>query len=583
LIGAALAACAVAVASGWLAAPAAAAPRGAAWFAAPLGDPVRIQPDSTGPVDPAPGTAPWSVLINVNTNTSLDTCSGSIISTTEVITAAHCAVDETSGAQFPTGDYVITAGTATTLGIPPSSEEQRGVSAISVFPGYVNGDHGDDVALLTLNAPLTMTADVASIAVLGQGAEPSPGSAGVFYGWGQSSPGASDGNEHYLPFTFQSALACASGLPSILCAQSASGDSCPGDSGAGLTMTGTAATGELAGVLDFAELPDGATECTSGHYIGYTDLASPEIAAWLAGSAAPPLAPRTADAATLAGDGNAGGTATCAAPPWSDGSNAGYVFFDAQSLSVLQSGAGSTFPISQALIGQPISCAAEATSAGGTTYATAPTNVTIGASLSPGLVLTITRAGRLEASASTPAAVTQLTLSVARTGASPGARPVFSVSFSDATPFSDELAGRFGAASYVVCLSSPQSDIYAPASTCQSWVQNGAAAGLVSIKARAVAGRALFEIRTRPPLLGRIVSLRWFANSCCTRGDLIATRSVRLRALTRVSERRRGKRTRFVLVFALPTLSYRGAKLRGGAHVSFVYDSGAKAGGWRKL
>jgi hypothetical protein len=581
LIAAALAVFAVALASAWIAAPAAAAPAGQASFATPLADPVRIQPQSTGPVDPGPGTAPWSVLINIDTGSSLDTCTGSIISTTEVLTAGHCAVDETSGVEFPTGDYLITAGTVTTLGSPPVSEEQRTVSAINVFPGYVNGDHGDDISMLTLSSPLVTTADVAPISMVGAGGEPAPGSAGVFYGWGETSPGASDGNEHYLPFSFESALACASGLPSVLCALSSSGDSCPGDSGSGLT-TGSGSASVLVGVLDYAELPDGSTECTTGHYIGYTDLASPEIAAWLAGAAVA-LAPRTADAATLGGDENVGGTSTCAAPPWSDGANAGYVFFDAQSLAVLQSGTASSFPISQSLVGHEISCAAEATSAGGATYATASTDVTIAASLTPTLSLTITSAGRLGASGSTPGAVAQLTLSVTRVGASAGARPAFTVTFSDATPYANNLAGKFAAGSYNVCLSSPQSGIYAPASTCAAWVQNGTTAGLVSIKASSAGGRAVFQIRVQAPLLGRKVSVRWFAGSCCTRRDLITARSVRLRALTTIHERRRGHGRRFVLSFTLPTLAYRGATLRGGARVTFAFDYGGKATGWRKL
>jgi hypothetical protein len=568
----------VALASAWLASPASAATRNQGWFATSLAHPVTIQPDSTGPVDPGPGTAPWSVLINVNTNTTAYTCSGSIISATEVLTAGHCAVDETSGVLFPTVDYSIVAGTATTMGSPPPSEESRGVSAVSVFPGYVNGDHGDDVAMLTLSSPLTTSADVAPIAAVGQGAEPGVGTAGVFYGWGQTSPGASDGNEHYLPFTFESALACASGLPSILCALSATGDSCPGDSGSGL-----AAGGLLVGVLDFGDIPTGEEACTSGHYIGYTDLASPEIAAWIAGSSAVSLAPRTADPATLAGDANAGGTDTCTAPAWSDGSNTGFAFFDAQSLAVLQSGPLSTFPIPQSLVGHQLSCAAEASSDGGSTFATSSTYFTIAASISPSLSLTVTRAGRLAASASTATVVVPLTLTVTRTGAAAGARPVFTVVFQDSTPYLIDLEHKFGAGSYDVCLSSPQTGIYAPASTCQPWVQNDATAGLVSIKAASAGGRAVFEIRARVPLLGRRVSVRWFVSSCCTRSDLIAARSVRLRALTTITERPRGHRRRYALVFTLPTIAYRGATLRGGSRVIFIYEYGGKATGWRQL
>ncbi|HLW95098.1 MAG TPA: trypsin-like serine protease, partial [Solirubrobacteraceae bacterium] len=450
-------------------------------------------------------------------------------------------------------------------------------SAVSVFPGYVNGDHGDDIAMLTLSSPLTPNSGVASIAPVAQGAEPAAGTAGVFYGWGQTSPGASDGNEHYLPFTFQSALACASGLPSILCALSASGDSCPGDSGSGLTEAGL-----LVGVLDFGVIPTGGTGCTSGHYIGYTDLASPEIVAWLANTAVS-LAPRTSDQATLAGDANAGGTDTCSAPAWSDGSNAGFAFFDAQSLTVLQSGPLSTFSIPQTLVGHQLSCAAEASSAGGTTYATSLTFLPIAASISPSLSLTITRAGRLTASASTAAVAVPLTLTITRAGAAAGARPVFTAVFADATPDLVDLENKFGAGSYDVCLSSPQTGIYAPASTCQPWVQNDATASLVSIKASSRGGRAVFEIRTLAPLLGRTVSVRWFAGSCCASGDLIAVKSVRLGALTKVAEQPRGHRRRYALVFTLPTFAYRGATLRGGSRVIFVYDYGAKATGWRKL
>lgn len=547
--------------------------RATAWFASSLSGALTLQPDASGPVDPTASTAPWSVRINVTFDSALFTCSGSIIDATHVLTAAHCTTDE-NGAVFPTSDYTITAGTASMNGSQPTSQ-QSGVSAASVFPGYLTGDHGDDLAVLTLSSPLAVSQQVASIPTVGQGAEPAAGSAGVFYGWGQSSPGVIDGNEHYLPFTFESPLACASGLPSVLCAQSTAGDSCPGDSGAGLTVGGTL----LVGVLDFAQLPSSATQCTSGHYIGYTDLASPEIAAWLAGASQVQLAPRTAYSAILAGDGNAGGIATCAAPAWSDGSNTGFVFFDAQSLAVLQSGPQSTFLIPAGLTGRQLSCAAQATSAGGTTYATASGAVTVATSINPGLSLTLTHSGRLVASAATQAVVVPLTLTVtSATGA-----VVFSVTFSDSRPYEDALAGEFATGSYVVCLSSRQTGVYAPASTCLHWVQNGITAGLIAVKVRSAAGRALFTIRTRAPLRGRNISVRWFASSCCARGNLLAARTLHLGALSTLVERARGHGRRFALVFVLPTLPYRGATLHGSSRATLVYELGGRTSGWRPL
>ena len=86
----------------------------------------------------------WAVSLNIN-NTYL--CGGSIISSSWVVTAAHCADG------FTPSQFTIYAGSL----IRWSGTQNRSVSQIIVHPDYNSTTLENDIALLQLSSPLSMS------------------------------------------------------------------------------------------------------------------------------------------------------------------------------------------------------------------------------------------------------------------------------------------------------------------------------------------------------------------------------------------------------------------------------------------
>jgi secreted trypsin-like serine protease len=80
-------------------------------------------------------------------------CSGTVVSPNVVLTAAHCAVDATTGATLDPAGYAIVTGS---LGwSDPMHRQVTGVSRVIVSPAYDSTTMRSDAALLVLSAAVT--------------------------------------------------------------------------------------------------------------------------------------------------------------------------------------------------------------------------------------------------------------------------------------------------------------------------------------------------------------------------------------------------------------------------------------------
>jgi hypothetical protein len=314
---------------------------------------------------------PWQVSIyfEPEAGEAFLLCGGSIIEVhgvMEVLTAAHCVLEGIAPAEL-----VVVAGASTS----PVEElpEGVGVERRSVLGARTHPDYRptvfpspDDVAVLSLAEPLTLSSSVAPVALSGSRTPPSEGLAATFSGfgeesWGQEPSGALDSLGLTLKFTRE----C--GLPEgtleasavLLCGTSASGSACDVDDG-GALVSGSPAN-EI-GVFDAASVP-----CGAGSANVFANVTAPEIAAFIEGEA-PPLAPR-GKGVVIEGVLSAGHSLTCTPGTWSNGPTFSYSFIDSAARQVLQEGSASTYALTAADVGRTIYCQVQASNAGGTALA----------------------------------------------------------------------------------------------------------------------------------------------------------------------------------------------------------------------
>lgn len=321
-----------------------------------------------GQAIPTPREAPWSALLSMQGGNA-SSCSGSIVDAAHVVTAAHCTYD--GGVPWPLGAYAVVAGVAdVSKGGDHEEEQVREVSSVRVAPGFVPGADGDDVAVLRVEPPFDLSATgIASIPLVGEKAGPAVGAAARLFGWGQVENGRSDGRLHRLDQGLLEQWQCAYGVPSLLCAWSATGAACAGDSGGGLVTAADPPV--LFGVSNFVIYPSSA--CAMGNLTVYADLSTPEIHSWLLGDAEPPQAPRAGIRPLLWGELHAGGKAICNAPQWSGGPTLTTKFLYATpgsyATQIVQQGASNEYVLGPKDVGHSLTCVSVAANDAGTTEA----------------------------------------------------------------------------------------------------------------------------------------------------------------------------------------------------------------------
>jgi elastase-2 len=333
-------------------------------------------------------SAPWTVFIRQTQKGATFSCTGSILDSLHVLTAAHCMYDD-NGVLASITTLTVRAGISNiTTPLGSDSEQDRTVSSFRQHPGYPDDGtvSADDVAILALNQPLDLSGlAVKAVALPGPGFTYPAGAQTTVAGFGRESPsGSPDGSLNSLSLTVDDQGNCG-GRPTELitdndavmfCAIPASGATCNGDSGAGLVTTATA-TPVLVGVLDA-----GPVGCGAG-WASFAYLGAPEILQFVQGTIQPPVAPRRTADTTVQLDWNGalrvGNVLTCTSSNWDGSPTISYAFVNSQNGQVLQQGSAGTYTLKPADIHATLFCRALASNNGGVATTRTTTTAAVGA------------------------------------------------------------------------------------------------------------------------------------------------------------------------------------------------------------
>ncbi len=224
----------------------------------------RIIGGSTSTID----QSPWQVLIILRNSLQ---CSGSLVSTTSIITAAHCLNGYTAGDVRVWGGISKTSERSLSMELP--------VSSITQHPDFRLDTFDNDIGLITLSRPIDLTGSLQLLALpFGQDAHawPASGASAVVSGWGVTNVTGTSTTDQLMRADVQILAGpndpCGQYGPDVdplqdVCAGSPTGaiDACQGDSGGPLVVATPVPT--LAGLVSFG------TECAKAGYPGlYTRL-----------------------------------------------------------------------------------------------------------------------------------------------------------------------------------------------------------------------------------------------------------------------------------------------------------------------
>jgi len=160
-------------------------------------------------------------------------CGGAIISSTKILTAAHC-IPSTQPALFN-----VRVGALYRSKTETTSQILR-VSKLDKHPQYSAGKTQNDIAIITLSTPLKFNTAVKAIALATTGSSYSAGTIVTATGWGTTSIGGGGPSSDVLrkvdvPIVSRTTCRASYGTNTItnlmLCAGSNGKDTCQGDSG----------------------------------------------------------------------------------------------------------------------------------------------------------------------------------------------------------------------------------------------------------------------------------------------------------------------------------------------------------------
>lgn len=290
-------------------------------------------------------------------------CGGSIIDETHVVTAGHCMFDPETNTRVPAKDVLVVAGTSN-MEVAEPEEQEIETEDIRVHPYFeysIGAGASDDIAVLALSEHLKFDSSVQPISLAA--AAPGEGAQVNLTGFGRESPSVkAEGPLHSLGMTVGFSRPCGGEADAVfLCASSAGGSGCAGDSGSGLT-SGSIAT--LVGVMDTDELVGGES-CLPGSNNGFVNIAAPEIRDFIEGSETPPRAPRGGGAVIRAVL-EVGHAMTCEPGSWTGSPTFVYTFVNSVNQQTLQSGPSQTYQLTAADVGRTIYCQVSASNSGGT-------------------------------------------------------------------------------------------------------------------------------------------------------------------------------------------------------------------------
>ncbi|MBJ7521101.1 MAG: serine protease [Solirubrobacteraceae bacterium] len=306
-------------------------------------------------------------------------CGGTIARSTmqHIVTAAHCVPDSNAA------DIAVVGNLLNRYDTPGFGPQERRVTAITSHPQFVSVEQGFDVAVLTLDAPLTAPAQWVN---LGTTTPAAVGTSSWISGWGATQSGA-QGSQQLLVATirvmsatscqaygedFRDTMLCA-GEP--LSAENAI-DSCQGDSGGPLVSQ--TSPPRLIGVVSWGK------GCGQTQFPGiYARISHPELNALASSTNLVPRA-EPITGASVQGTPAAGQTLTCDPGQWNNHTG-NFIFTwisavkgaDGKFTDVKGEPSGQTLALSAAHVGRVVGCAATSVGPGGARQSGAPL-VTVG-------------------------------------------------------------------------------------------------------------------------------------------------------------------------------------------------------------
>ncbi|MEV4422614.1 trypsin-like serine protease [Patulibacter sp. NPDC049589] len=317
-------------------------------------------------------TAPWTVAIQtVFGQTSVGACSGTVLDALHILTAAHCVVEE-NGTRATPDQVAVAAGTPdVTSAAGRATGVVGGVAAIRVHPRHEAGGFYDDVAVLTLAAPLDLTTGkVAALPMAPSGTLVDPGRSVRITGFGITSP-TSDDYGTLREVSVRSVIggsSCSNSAPgAFLCTEGTNKGACSGDSG-GTATIGSASARKLIGVTDIAD-----SKCRGLNF--FANVAAPEIRTFIDAAVAEqdvtaaqtPLAPRGGRSIKIQGTAKVGRTMTCRRGSWTAGTKFRYAFLLQKGSKQRNRGfrTSKTYKLRSTDRGWRVFCAVQVRSAGG--------------------------------------------------------------------------------------------------------------------------------------------------------------------------------------------------------------------------